>query len=214
MSPVPRPNIRNNTKPSKAIIKKLRKPSVYSSHFIKERIPSQSTKSAPEASCIPYFCLKKLPDAIIDRITALFNVTMRLSHFPTPWKSSVIIPIPKSSQDLSDSANYRPINLIPTLSKVLEHLIKEHLTDLIVNHSTLLNKLNTLNFPEYSIFKFSSIHLIDSTKTLSFIQTNISNIHQRQNIPKNNRPVVPTVGLALSTAIFSDIIYQTVRMQY
>ena len=46
------------------------------------------------------------------------------------WKTSVIVPIPKAS-DMSAPSNYRPISLLPLLSKLLEKhfhfLISQHL---------------------------------------------------------------------------------------
>lgn len=129
MLPIPRPHIRNNVKPSKLINQKLINPPVFSPHLIKELIASQSNKSAPGADRIPYFCFKKLPDVNITHITALFNAVMRQGHFPTPFS--------KSGQTLNDRTSYRPINLLPTLSNVLEHLIKDHCNNIIEDNKIL-----------------------------------------------------------------------------
>lgn len=83
-----------------------------------------SNKSAPGPDRIPYFCPKHLPLEIIAQLTNLLNAIVRHGHFPTPWKASIVIPIPKRNLDNTDPANYRPIYLLPTISKVFKHIKK------------------------------------------------------------------------------------------
>ena len=45
---------------------------------------------------------------------------------PDSWKTLLITPVPKQG-DLSDPNSYRPISLLPVISKVLEHIIFEKL---------------------------------------------------------------------------------------
>ena len=66
--------------------------------------------------------LKELGDCIINPLTTLFNMSLELGHFPTDMKISHIVPLFKnSSRQLS--TNYRPISLLPTISKLLEKIM-------------------------------------------------------------------------------------------
>jgi Reverse transcriptase (RNA-dependent DNA polymerase). len=51
------------------------------------------------------------------------NATLRLRHFPTRWKTANIILIPKPNKDHTIPSNYRPISLLPAMSKVVEKII-------------------------------------------------------------------------------------------
>ena len=65
-------------------------------------------------------------------LTALFNISICLGHFPKLWKTSSVVPIPKSSNH-KEASNYRPISLLSLLSKLIERylhsLITDHLTE-------------------------------------------------------------------------------------
>jgi len=83
-------------------------------------------------SCVQtYISLSFLPCLL----TALFNLT---GVFPYSWKCARVVPIPKSG-DLSNPANYRPISVLPILSKVLE----KHIHNVIGN---LTNHWNPKNY--------------------------------------------------------------------
>ena len=75
--------------------------------------------------------LKGVAANIAPSVTKLFNISLASGCFPVLWKSSNVVPIPKC-KDLTNPNNYRPISLLPTLSKVLEHhvctLLTEHLS--------------------------------------------------------------------------------------
>ena len=52
----------------------------------------------------------------IPYISLIINTSMVTKAFPKPWKHSIIIPIHKSG-DIEEPTNFRPINLLPILSK-------------------------------------------------------------------------------------------------
>ena len=67
-------------------------------------------------------------------ITMLFNKFLRFGIFPGDWKLANIVPIfKKGKRDLVE--NYRPISLLPVISKVLERCVlaglRDHLSHLI-----------------------------------------------------------------------------------
>ena len=62
--------------------------------------------------------LKATVVSIAAPVTKLFNLSISSGTFPTKWKLSSVVPIPKSS-DKGSPKNYRPISLLPILSKLL-----------------------------------------------------------------------------------------------
>ena len=63
--------------------------------------------------------LKATANTIAYPIAKLFNKSIMNCTFPTCWKDSFIVPIPKSNNHSSPS-NYRPVSLLSILSKLLE----------------------------------------------------------------------------------------------
>ena len=57
-----------------------------------------------------------------------------MSYIPSEWRCHIIIPIPKSSNDLNLVSNYRPISLLCTVSKVLERLVFDKVSDFVINN--------------------------------------------------------------------------------
>ena len=75
--------------------------------------------------------LKSTARSIAPSLTKLFNISICLSRFPESWKTSAVVPIPKSSNH-KDASNYRPISLLPVTSKILER----HLHQQILQHQS------------------------------------------------------------------------------
>jgi len=78
--------------------------------------------------------LKLLLPKISPFITFLFNTILTKSTFPSCWKISKIIPIPKGNNE------FRPISILPFFSKVLERLMFNQISDYICTHSFLSKK--------------------------------------------------------------------------
>ena len=65
--------------------------------------------------------------ALSDKLTFLFNLSIRTNIFPTQWKKALVIPIPKTGNPHKEE-NYRPISLLPLPGKILEKLVHTQLT--------------------------------------------------------------------------------------
>jgi hypothetical protein len=55
-------------------------------------------------------------------LSHLINVSMEHNYIPNEWKLAKIVPLFKSGNN-QHVTNYRPISLLPTLSKVLEKVV-------------------------------------------------------------------------------------------
>ena len=80
---------------------------------------------------IPISLVKLVAENISSPLTCIINECIRLSVFPTEWKCARISVIPKIDNPTIASDDYRPISILPVLSKVLERLIMEQLCNFI-----------------------------------------------------------------------------------
>ena len=59
---------------------------------------------------------------ILPALTHIVNLSIENCHFPTKWKRAKVIPLYKKDDPL-DAKNYRPVAILPVLSKVLEKIV-------------------------------------------------------------------------------------------
>ena len=76
--------------------------------------------SGPDGILSPM--LKGTSTSISLPLSNLFNASFNSGLIPSEWKSSRVVPIPKSG-DTSEVANYRPISLLPSISKIQERVV-------------------------------------------------------------------------------------------
>ena len=65
---------------------------------------------------------------IIESLTYIYNISIECNVFPAALKEAKVVPLPKS-KDFSQINNFRPISLLPVISKPLEKHIHKHLLD-------------------------------------------------------------------------------------
>ncbi len=70
--------------------------------------------------------LRSCADQLAGLFTSIFNESLATFVVPTPFKKSVIIPVPKNSKP-SCLNDYRPVALTSTVMKVFERLLKKHI---------------------------------------------------------------------------------------
>ena len=73
---------------------------------------------------------------ISEIISLLFNMSLAHGKFPKPFKNAKVIPCHKDDSRL-ETSNYRPISLLPTMSKIFEKLMYSRLMDFIKKHNIL-----------------------------------------------------------------------------
>ena len=71
---------------------------------------------------IPASILKQCVDAYLPYLIDSINYSLRESTFPEELKHSEVIPVYKKL-DLLKKENYRPVSLLPHVSKVFERII-------------------------------------------------------------------------------------------
>ena len=86
-----------------------------------------SNKSSDIYGMSPKF-LKILAPAISETLNNISNKSFALGIFPDHMKLAMITPIFKGGSKL-DVSNYRPVSVLPTISKVLEKLMLTRLTE-------------------------------------------------------------------------------------
>ena len=114
--------------------------SSFTYHDVKNAISKLNIKKSPGYDLITGKILKELPPTGVRVLTHIFNATLRHSYFPRQWKFAELKVIPKPGKPLEQVTSYRPISLLPVLSKMLEKLFLSKLQpvltlkNLIPNH--------------------------------------------------------------------------------
>ena len=76
---------------------------------------------------------------IADSLTLLFNRSLDSGNFPSLWKYSKVSALFKSG-DRCDPNNYRPISILPTISKILERGVHMQVYKYLMDNDILTPK--------------------------------------------------------------------------
>ena len=80
--------------------------------------------------------LKMILHIVLPYIAHILNTVLTTSVFPDIWQKSKVIPIPKTQNE------YRPISILPFLSKCLEKTLLEQMTK-FVHSMNFLNEMQS-----------------------------------------------------------------------
>ena len=102
---------------------------------IKEIASLDSHKAAGHDS-LPSILVKKVRLFISIPIAHIINGSFEEGIFPDYWKRSIIIPIQKK-KGCTELRNFRPISILPVLSKVIERVGQEQLIDYLLENNLI-----------------------------------------------------------------------------
>lgn len=80
--------------------------------------------------------LKLTAEAIARPLCNLINRSLTTTQIPLEWKSANVTPVPKNGDEMQ-MENYRPISVLPVISKVMERIVFNQLYDFLQQHSLL-----------------------------------------------------------------------------
>ena len=93
----------------------------------------RSAKKSTGVDNIPAKIVKYCSSSISGILASLSNTTFHLSKFPANLKGAQVVPLHKKNDPL-DKENYRPVNVLPIISKAFERVmhtqLSEHFNDL------------------------------------------------------------------------------------
>ncbi len=90
-----------------------------------------NTSKATGPDNISNALLKKCSFSLAKPLTIIFNLSLKTGIFPQKWKSANVTPIFKNKGDKKNCDFYRPISLLPCVSKVFEKLMFSHIYEFL-----------------------------------------------------------------------------------
>ena len=105
---------------------------------VEEIVMSLITKYTSDCFEISVFVIQSLIFGILDTLTFLIKKALKAQTFSECLKRAVDVPIFKSG-NVSEANNYRPISLLPAISKVFEKIIYIRLTRFLKHTNQLDN---------------------------------------------------------------------------
>ena len=109
-----------------------------STDFVLKQLRSMSKSKSTGLDGIGANTLKLAAPAIADSITYICNLSMKTKSSPEKRKESKVTPIFKK-RETDDCSNYRPISVLPILSKILEKHVYISLCDFLQDNKLLLD---------------------------------------------------------------------------
>ena len=85
---------------------------------------------------IPSRVLKACSSELAYPLAVLFRQSFHMGVQPSSWKTAQVVPIHKKSSK-SHAKNYRPISLLPIMSKVMESIVNRHLVNFVEREAVL-----------------------------------------------------------------------------
>ena len=103
-----------------------------------------NNKTSHGIDSIPNYLLKRCPFIFYQQVGILINNMSNTGFTPEKWKMAMMTPIHKAGKSKDDIRYYRPISLLPNLSKLWERTMLERLEHFMENNG--LNKENQFGF--------------------------------------------------------------------
>lgn len=135
-------------------------------HIDKSKILSELKRLDPSKGAgpdgLPAAFFKATADNICEPIYILFNRCLHEGVFPVVWKRANITPVHKSGSK-HDVEQYRPISILPALSKLFERLVHNEIYPLLHNsiipeqHGFVKRRSTTSNLLIFANFLFENV---------------------------------------------------------
>ncbi|GFU27189.1 RNA-directed DNA polymerase from mobile element jockey [Trichonephila clavipes] len=113
-------------------------PSIAKPSEIVQIINNFKIKKAPGREGITNKMCKHFNRSVVFQLTNIINNILTVGYFPKMWKTASVIPILKPGKDPTLPDSFRPISLLPVLSKITEKVIQKRLCQHLNDNDILI----------------------------------------------------------------------------
>jgi len=104
--------------------------------FVFDEICKMHNSKSPGFGNMNVKLLKLAAPIICHSLAYICNISLQTSVFPKSWKQAKVTPIHKEG-DKSDVSNYRPISVLPVVSKIIERAVHNQLYSFLTENNIL-----------------------------------------------------------------------------
>ncbi|KAF5601665.1 uncharacterized protein FSUBG_8030 [Fusarium subglutinans] len=94
---------------------------------------------APGPDLIPNEAIQLGGDVLRSRLLRLFRSCLLHSHYPSPFKDSILVMVRKTGRPLADPKSWRPIALLSSFGKILDRIFGDKMLEVLRAHPELLS---------------------------------------------------------------------------
>ena len=129
--------------------------------FVLKQLRALKRKKATGLDNLPSALLKDCADAIAGPLSHLINLSLKTGTVPLIWKKARITPLHKSGSTTTPE-NYRPISVLPILSKILEKSVHEQFYNFLEKENLISNR--QFGYRKKRSTELASTILLDDTR--------------------------------------------------
>lgn len=134
------------------------RPAPITMHELKDIISNISNTSSVGNDNISLKYLKDSSDIIFEYILVIVNTSITTGVFPSQWKEAVVKPLYKGG-DSDLPSNFRPISLLPILSKILEKAVAKQLVSYLESNN--LFSINQYGYRQHLSTELALLKLVE-----------------------------------------------------
>ena len=162
--------------------------------------------------------MKKFRRSLTPVIARIVNECIKQGIYPDRWKSALVCTIPKKGC-LTDVSNWRPICLLPVISKILEGVMTRQLRNYLEAHGLIHHSQHAYREARGCLSCWADLdtavcHAKDEGKAVGLLQTDMTSAFNCANaaslIPKLR---LAGVGLESCKLILSYMTQRTIRVK-
>jgi len=114
-------------------------PAVVTSAEIQQLAKKLRPKKSFGTDGIPNLVIKRLPVNSFKVLSLIFNLCIDVGYYPNVWKTAKIVPIHKPNKNPLDPKSYRPVALLPCVSKLFERVLEKRIRMFVDDRNLLPN---------------------------------------------------------------------------
>ena len=122
------------------LIYKDKKIPEFSMKELNKQLKRLNKKTSTDQDRISNRILKEIPESFKKKLLTLFNNCLLQGKIPSYWKKSIISMLSKKNSDKHSTKGYRPISILPCISRLFERLLLHRITKILNKNKIIIKQ--------------------------------------------------------------------------